>query len=142
MSLNEIVVSDCVSKLVVKTASSVLTYYLFDDGSFGTNPAAGTRVSGKIETVYCENANDALKTAGDVFAKNKYSHLIEVEIISSSKLYDTGQMRLYDKVVVRTKTGIYYTYISCKSTKSAAQTVLFKFGDARLTLTDKLKGGS
>ena len=142
LSLNEIVVSECVSKLMVKTSSSVLTYYLFDDGSFGTNPAAGTRVSGKIETVYCENANDALKTAGDVFAKNKYSHLIEVEIISSSKLYDTGQLRLYDKAMVRTKTGIYDTYISCKSTKSAAKTVLFKFGDARLTLTDKLKGGS
>jgi hypothetical protein len=50
-------------------------------------------------------------------------------------------MRLYDRAMVKTKTGVYDTYISFKSRKSTTKTVLFKFGDARLTLTDKLKGG-
>jgi hypothetical protein len=139
--LNETVVSECVSKVTVKTSTVVTTYYLFEDGSYGTNPGAGTRMQGKAETVYCENAADAEKTAGDVFAQNKFSHLIEAEILSSSKLYDTANMRLYDRALVKTKTGIYDTYISFKSRKSAAKTALFKFGDAKLTLTDKLKGG-
>lgn len=139
--LNETVVSECVSKVTVKTLAGAATYYLFDDGTYGTNPAAGTRVRGKADTVYCENATDAEKTAGDAFAKNKFSHLIEAEILECSKLYDVAGMRLYDRAMVRTKTGVYDTYISFKSRKSANKTALFKFGDARLTLTDKLKGG-
>lgn len=142
LSVNETLVSECISKVTVKTSSDVLIYYLFDDGSYGTDPAAGTRVSGKAETVYCENTADAEKTAGDVFARNKYSHLIEAEIISSSKLYSTGNIKLFDRAKVKTKTGIYDTYISYKSRNSAAQSVLFKFGDAKLSLTDKLKGGA
>jgi hypothetical protein len=139
--LNETVVSECVSKVTVKTSTGVTIYYLFEDGSYGTNPGAGTRMRGTTDTVYCENAADAQKTAGDIFAKNKFSHLIEAEILTASKLYDAANMRLYDRALVKTKTGVYDTYISYKSRKSAAKTVLFKFGDARLTLTDKLKGG-
>lgn len=141
LTLSETVVSECVSKVTVKTSAGVTTYYLFEDGSFGTNPVAGTRMPGKTDTVYCENAPDAEKTAGDVFAKNKFSHLIEAEILSESRLYDIANMRLYDRALVRTKTGVYDTYISFISRKSAVKTVLFKFGDAKLTLTDKLKGG-
>lgn len=141
LTLSETVVSECVSKVTVKTSAGVTTYYLFEDGSFGTNPVADTRMRGKTDTVYCENAADAEKSAGDVFAKNKFSHLIEAEILSESRLYDTANMRLYDRALVRTKTGVYDTYISFISRKSTAKTVLFKFGDARLTLTDKLKGG-
>lgn len=142
LSVSETVVSECVSKVTVKTSSDVLIYYLFDDGSYGTNPAAGTRVAGKAETVYTENTADAEKTAGDVFAKNKYSHLIEAEMLLSSKLYAVNSMKLYDRAKVKTKTGIYDTYISYIAKRSAAQTVLFKFGDAKLSLTDKLKGGA
>ena len=142
LGVNETVVSECVSKVTVKTSTVVLTYYLFDDGSYSTESSAGTRVSGKVETIYCANEGDAEKAAGDVFAKNKYSHLIELEMLSSSKLYNVNNMQLYDRAKVKTKTGIYDTYISFKSTKSAAQTVLFKFGDAKLSLTDKLKGGA
>ena len=76
-----------------------------------------------------------------MFAKNKFSHLVEAEILECSKLYDVAGMRLYDRAMIRTKTGVYDTYISFKSRKSASKTALFKFGDARLTLTDKLKGG-
>lgn len=141
INLTETVVSECVSKLTVKTPAGITTYYLFEDGSFGTNPEAGTRVRGKADTVYCENAEDVEKTAGDVFDKNKFSHLIEAEILTDSKLYDTVSMRLYDRARVKTKTGVYDTYISYISRKSASKTALFKFGDARLTLTDKLKGG-
>jgi hypothetical protein len=139
--LNETVVSDCVSKVMVKTSAGAITYYLFENGSYGTDPGSGIRMQGKTDTVYCENAADAEKTAGDLFAKNKFSHLVEAEILLSSKLYDTANMRLYDRAMVKTKTGVYDTYISFKSRKSTTKTVLFKFGDARLTLTDKLKGG-
>jgi hypothetical protein len=141
LALSETVVSECVSKVTVKTSSGVTTYYLFDDGTFGTNPGAGIRMRGKSDTVHCKNAADAEKTAGDVFAKNKFSHLIEAEVLTDSKLYNTANMRLYDRALVRTKTGVYDTYISYISRKSASKTALFKFGDARLTLTDKLKGG-
>ena len=141
LTLSETVISECVSKVMVKTSAGVTTYYLFEDGSYGTNPGAGTRMPGKTDTVYCENAVDAERTVGDVFAKNKFSHLIEAEILLESRLYDTVNMRLYDRALVRTKAGVYDTYISFISRKSAAKTVLFKFGDAKLTLTDKLKGG-
>lgn len=141
LTLSETVISECVSKVTVKTSAGVTMYYLFEDGSFGTNPGAGVRMRGKTDTVYCENAADAVKTAGDVFTKNKFSHLIEAEILSESRLYGTLNMQLYDRALVRTKTGVYDTYISFISRKSAAKTVLFKFGDAKLTLTDKLKGG-
>lgn len=141
INLSENIVSECVSKVTVKTSAGITTYYLFGDGTFGTNPEAGARVQGRADTVYCENAADSEKTAGDMFAKNKFSHLIEMEILSGSRIYDTANMRLYDRALVRTKTGVYDTYISYISRKSAAKTALFKFGDARLTLTDKLKGG-
>lgn len=141
LSLNETVISECVSKVTVKTSSGATTYYLFEDGSFGTNPGAGIRMRGKADTVYCENVADAEKAASDVFAENKFSHLIEAEILSESRLYDIASMRLHDRALVRTKTGVYDTYISFISRRSAAKTVLFKFGDAKLTLTDKLKGG-
>ena len=70
LSVNETVVSECVSKVTVKTSTDVLIYYLFDNESYSTNPAAGTRVTGKAETVYTENTADTEKTAGDVFARN------------------------------------------------------------------------
>jgi hypothetical protein len=139
LALSETVVSECVSKVTVKTSAGATTYYLFEDGSFGTTPGAVTRIPGKSDTVYCENASDAEKTAGDVFAKNKFSHLIEAEMLTDSKLYGTANMRLYDRSLIRTKTGVYDTYLSYISRKSASKTALFKFGDARLTLTDKLK---
>ncbi len=141
ISLNETVVSESVSKVTVKTPHLLETYYMFEDGSYGTDPDAGVRVPGRAETVYCEFDDDIQKSAGDIFAKNKYSHSIETEIISASKLYDVKTMRLYDKAKVKTKTGIYDTYISARYQKGTASTVLFKFGDAKLTLTDKLKGG-
>ena len=142
LHVTETVVSECVSKVTVKTSSDVILYYLFEDGSYGTDPTSGARVIGKAETVYCANAAEAEKVAGDVFAKNKYSHLIETEILSESKLYNTAGMRLYDRAKVKTKTGIYDTYISYMSKKSTVRTVLFRFGDAKVSLTDKLKGGS
>jgi hypothetical protein len=139
LSLTETVTSECVSKVAVKTQTGVLTYYLFNEGSFGKDPAAGVRVPGRMETLYCENPDDAEKTAGDVFIKNKYDHLIEAEILAGSLLYDIFNMNLYDRAIVKTGTGIYETYISSRSRKSTAKTVLFKFGDARVTLTDKLR---
>jgi len=139
ISLNETVVSESVSKVTVKTPHLLETYYMFEDGTYGADPDAGMRVPGRAETVYCENDDDIQKSAGDIFAKNKYSHSIETEIISASKLYDVKNMRLYDKAKVKTKTGIYETYISARYQKSTAATVLFKFGDAKLSLTDKLK---
>ena len=140
ISLNETVVSESVSKVSVKTPQRLETYYMFEDGSYGTDPNAGVRVQGRAETVYCEHDDDMPKTAGDIFAKNKYSHQIEAEIISLSKLYNTNHMRLYDKARGKTRTGIYDTYISSRNQKSTAKTVLFKFGDAKLSLTDKMKG--
>lgn len=141
LSLNETIVSECVSKVTVKTSSSVITYYLFDNGIFGTDPNSGTRLAGKVDTVYCENPSDAAKTAADIFAKNQYSHLIEMEIVSGSKIYDTATMQLYDRALIRTRSGVYNSYIGFKGQRSTAKSVLFKFGDARLALTDKLKGG-
>ena len=141
ISLNETVVSESVSKVTVKTPNRLETYYMYEDGSYGNDPNAGVRVPGRAETVYCEYDDDMPKTAGDIFAKNKYSHCIETEIISSSKLYNTRTMRLFDKARVKTRTGIYDTYISSRNQKSTATTVLFKFGDAKLSLTDKMKGG-
>jgi hypothetical protein len=141
-NVTETVGSECVSKVTVKTPEGVQTFYLFADGSYGIDPLAGARVVGKADTVYCENPEDARKTAGEVFAKNRYDHLIEAEIISGSKLYDVSNMRLYDRAKVKTRTGIYDSYISYKGTKSTARTVLFRFGDAKVSLTDKLKGGN
>ena len=141
LSLSETVVSECVSKVTVKTSSSVVTYYLFDNGTFGTDPNAGARLTGKVDTVYCENPSDAVQTAADIFAQNQFSHLIEMEIVSGSKLYETTSMKLFDRALIRTKSGVYNSYISFKGQRSNSKSVLFKFGDARLALTDKLKGG-
>jgi hypothetical protein len=69
--LNETVVSECVSKVTVKSSADITTYYLFEDGSYGTNPGAGTRMRGKADTVYCENVADAEKAVGDVFAQRQ-----------------------------------------------------------------------
>jgi len=141
LHLSETVVSKCVSKVTVKTSAGTTTYYLFTDGSYGTDPSAGIRSAGQADAIYCENPEDEEAAAADAFAKNQFSHLIEAEIFSGSLLYDVSGIRLFDRATVKTRSGIYDTYVSYIHMSSSARTTLVRFGDAKLTLTDKLKGG-
>lgn len=143
VNYNETMDVDTISKVYIKTGNgSIYTYYLFDDGSYSIDPLAGTRVPGRITSVYVENDADADKTAGDVFSANRYNHCVEFEILKESELFDVEGLKLHYPVRLRTQTGgVYDTYISARSQSSDRKTVGFKCGDMRISLTDKLKMG-
>lgn len=140
---NETMDVDTVSKVFVKTGSgNVFAYYLLEDGTYGTDLAAGSRVNGRATAVYVKNDADADKAAGDVFSANKYNHCVEFEMIKESKLFDVKGFKLNDPIRLKTQTGgVYDTYISARSESSDRKTVGFKCGDMRISLTDKLKIG-
>lgn len=138
ITLSETVTAELVSKVVVKTPLSSIIYYLYLGGTFGTDPLAESRMpGGRMETLYCENPAEADKTAGDVFLKNMYSHLIELALPISSKLYDPNEMSVFDFVNIKTNSGIYQSFISAKTLRAGI--VYLKIGGAKVTLTDKLR---
>lgn len=143
LSYNETMDVDTVSKVFVKTGSgSVVAYYLFEDGTYSADPAAGTRTSGRVTAIYTNNDAEAGKAAGDVFSANRYNHCVEFEIIRNAKLFYVDALQLHTPLRLKTKTaGVYDTYISARSESSDRKTVGFKCGDMRVSLTDKLKKG-
>lgn len=64
-SYNETMDADTVSKVFVKTGSgNVYSYYLFDNGVYDTDQAAGNRVQGRATAVYVDNDGMQKKRQG------------------------------------------------------------------------------
>lgn len=114
--------SEAVSKISVVNEGTITDYYLFDDGTYGTNPSAGTRVKGKWE--FRESADNI----GYVFASNSDSHLIQ---------FRSYQKFLYgDKLAVRSNGRVIYTYINQILRDSKDDRYLYKTGNVTETASE------
>lgn len=102
-------------------------YYLHADGTHDTNDT--DRVAGAWEVI-ATDAEKMTDAVAEVFAKSAYSHLIEFRSEREYGFYDNLQIRIGGRVL--------NSYISCvkKSMKNGA---LYKSGELRVTLVDKMK---
>jgi hypothetical protein len=111
---------------------SATDYYLFDDGSYGTDPAAGTRVRGTWRHMLKKTIDD-VETE---FAKSKLQHCI--------KFYAAEQTRRYVgcPVTLRMPDGrVIASRITTVRVKSDECRVYYEAGLLKTRLTDMIKGG-
>lgn len=122
--ISETYSSEAVSKISVVSGGTITDYYLFEDGSYGTDPTQGTRVKGKWE--FRESADNI----GYVFASNSDSHLIQFR---TKKQYGFG-----DKVCVRSNGRVTYTYINQILKDSKDDRYLYKTGQLTETASETI----
>ena len=118
-----------VAKVTAITDTTTTHYYLHSDGTHDTTDS--DRVGGEwvvMPTTTEKESEDVEET----FAKSAYSHLVT---FYSDRVFD-----FYDGLQIRTKAGrVLNSYISCIK-KSMKNGTLYKSGELRVTLTDKMRG--
>lgn len=99
------------------------------------------RVDGKISSIYLatETEEEMLEAVTNEFRSNSYSHLIEADIFAYSKIYPLEELYAGHKVTIKTSAGIKESIISGISFSNDSDVVSVKFGNLKVTLTDKLK---
>lgn len=122
--ISETYSSEAVSKISVVGEGAITDYYLFDDGTYGTDPTQGTRVKGKWE--FRESADNI----GYVFASNMDSHLIQFR---SFKRFEFG-----DKLCIRSNGRVTYTYINQILRDSKDDRYLYKTGQITETASETI----
>ena len=122
--ISETYSSEAVSKISVVGEGTITDYYLFDDGTYGTDPTQGTRVKGKWE--FRESADNI----GYVFASNMDSHLIQFR---SFKRFEFG-----DKLCIRSNGRVTYTYINQILRDSKDDRYLYKTGQITETASETI----
>lgn len=116
--------SNAISKISVVGEGEITDYYLFDDGSYGTDPEAGERVRGKWEF------RETSENIGYVFASNSDSHLIQFR---SFRRFGFG-----DRITTRINGRVTYSYINQILRDSADDRYLYKTGDVTNTAADTI----
>ncbi len=113
----------------IQTVDNITTqthYYAHADGTYSTTDE--DRVSGEW-IVIATDADGELDAVAEEFARSSYSHLIE--------FYSDRKFDFYDSLRVRVGGRVLQSYISSvRVTKSGT---LYRSGELRRTLTDKLK---
>lgn len=107
--------SEAISKISVVGEGTITDYYLFSDGSYGTDPEGGTRAKGKWE--FRESADNI----GYVFASNADSHLLQFR---SFKRFEYG-----DAVTVRSNGRVIHSHINQILKDSKDGRYLYKTGN-------------
>lgn len=100
------------------------------------------RINGTISTSYieAETEEEMIQAARDEFKSNSYSHAIEAEILTDSKLYPLDELYVGHEVTIKTAAaGLKESIISEISFADNSKTIAVKFGILKVTLTDKLK---
>ena len=84
------------------TVNGTTDYYAFTDGTYSTNPAAGTRIQGEwVQLTVGPTENEQEKVA-DVFSKNSETMILEFYTSEEVEFYDTVQLRHEGRVVTGT----------------------------------------
>ena len=115
-------------------------FFLHPDRS--VSEVNANRVDGTISTKYIEAETEAemIQEAKNEFKSNSYSHSIEAEILTSSKLYPANELYVGHELKIKTAAaGIKESIISEISFTDAADVIAVKFGILKVTLTEKLK---
>ena len=108
--------------------NSTIEYYAHSDGSYSTEDS--DRVPGEW-IVIATDAENMENAVAEEFARSSFSHMIE---FGSSRKYD-----FYDSLRVRINGRVLQSYISTvRISNTAGQ--LYRSGELRVTLTDKMKG--
>lgn len=135
--LEESYSSDTISKITTITSETNIRkdWYLLTDGTITDDYTLSNRVEGKWEIVTIKEAGEAEQAARDKFAENSKSHLIE---FAADQRYE-----FYDNLLIRTKKGVVViSYISAIRMEKGREKLVYKSGELRTLLTDKInKGG-
>ena len=99
------------------------------------------RVDGIVSAFYCatETEEEMLEAVTNEFRNNSYSHLIEADIYANSKLYPASELYVGHEVTIKTIAGVKASIISGISFSDDGNIISVKFGNLKVSLTDKLK---
>lgn len=136
---------EALSKLNVKwlntlTQEETLRYfYLHTDRTI--SEVDERRVDGNVSSLYIavETEEEMIETVTDEFRSNSYSHLIEADIFANSKIYPAQDLYVGRKVKIKTIAGIKESIITGRTISDESDVISIKFGNLKVTLTDKLK---
>lgn len=115
-------------------------FYLHPDRTVSED--AANRVSGTVSTIYveAETEEEMIEAAKSEFKSNSYSHSIEAEILTRSKLYPVEELYVGHELMIKTAAaGIKESIISEIARSNDSDVTKVKFGILKVTLTDKLK---
>ena len=119
---------------------SMRYFYLHSDRS--VSEINQDRIDGTISTIRIEAETEAemIQAAKNEFKSNSYSHAIEADILSTSKIYPPYELYVGREITIKTTAaGIKESLISEISFDDSADVISVKFGILKVTLTDKLK---
>ena len=99
------------------------------------------RVDGTVSSLFVamETEEEMLQAVYNEFKSNSYSHLIEADIFADSKLYPRKDLYVGHEVNIRTSAGIKESIISGITFTDVSSAISVKFGNLKVSLTDKLK---
>ena len=99
------------------------------------------RIDGTVSSLYIasETEEEMLEAVTDEFRSNSYSHLIEADIFIGSKIYPLKELYVGHEVTVKTESSKKASIISGVSYSSDNNVISIKFGNLKVTLTDKIK---
>lgn len=120
--------------------NSLRHFYLHSDRT--VSEVNEDRINGKVSTIYVEAETEAemIQEARNEFKSNSYTHLIEADILESSKLYPADQLYVGHELTIKTAAaGVKESIISEISFTHETGVISAKFGVLKVSLTDKLK---
>ena len=99
------------------------------------------RVDGIVSSLYieAETEEEMIQSVYNEFRSNSYSHLIEAAIYANSKIYPANELYVGHEVDVKTSAGIKSSIISGIAFSDDSNAISVKFGNLKVSLTDKLK---
>lgn len=99
------------------------------------------RVDGNVSSLYVstETEEEMLETVTKEFRSNSYSHLIEADVFANSKIYPINELYVGHEVTVKTEASNKASIISGITFSDDKEIVSIKFGNLKVTLTDKMK---
>lgn len=99
------------------------------------------RVDGNVSSLYVstETEEEMLETVTKEFRSNSYSHLIEADIFANSKIYPIEELYVGHETTVKTQSSKKDSIITGITFSNDKEVVSIKFGNLKVTLTDKMK---
>lgn len=123
---------DSIAKITAVADNIATDYYRLADGSITKTPNGNARAIGKWSVIAIKNVADEETAVLDEFSKSSYSHSI---VFKSTKQYG-----FFDRVVLRRNGQLLSSYISSITVSSGDARILYKSGELRCSMTDKLRG--
>jgi hypothetical protein len=103
------------------TVNGATNYYLYTDGTFGTNATAKPRAEGEWVQITTQGSESVTDKVADVFSKNAESRIIE--------FYTSEDVQFYDTVILRSEGRVSSGTLSVVSISSADNRKYCKTGE-------------